>query len=146
MTSRDLEARISFGPTVGYLAMSQKAAEQEAKDGRLPLYIRVRAAAVARADRVGHARFYPGELQDWLGVPRPAAVSKAIAKAKALGLVKQESSARCLVLAHYVWQSGKWRGPAECLIHDRTVARRGKRGSPPGETQNHKTAGQGPDG
>lgn len=128
------EPRINFGKNVGYLSMSQKAAELEAKDHRLPLYMRVRAAAVARADRVGHARFHPGELRDWLGVPTAAAASKAIRKAKALGLVKAESSVRCLVLDHHAWQSGKWKGPAECLIHDPVVSLQGKPTFPSGET------------
>lgn len=125
---------INFGKNVGYLSMSQKAAEQEAKDIRLPLYLRVRAAAVARADRVGHARFRPGELQEWLGVSTSTAVSKAVRKAKTLGLVRAESKARCLVLDHYTWQSGKWKGPAECLIHDSVVSPQGKRTCPSGET------------
>ena len=109
---------ISFGRGIGYLAMSKKAAEREAKDPRLPAYARVPRAAVAKADRVGHARFCQGELREWLGCSTPSGVGRAIRRAVDLGLVHETSNARCLVLDYHDWQSGLAKGSPVCQVHD----------------------------
>ncbi|MCX9191753.1 hypothetical protein C3Y87_10060 [Carbonactinospora thermoautotrophica] len=107
-------------------AISQLEAERQAKNPHITSAgVRVFFAAVARANRIGHAEFGPGELADWLGsfdrsgVWTPAhksTVSKAIAQAKSLELVAKDSSARCLVLSSHVFQKAG-RGSFGCKHH-----------------------------
>lgn len=149
MNSRQADeglSRISFGPGVKWLARSTKGAEREAKDPRLPLAVRIRAAAVARAGRVGHAQFRPGELQELVGAPSPSALSKGIARAKELELIHLDSRARCLVLAHWEWQSGHRKGPVDCLIHDKRFPSRGNVVAPTGQQENANVQVRAPDG
>ena len=91
-----------------------------------PRAMRVLFAAMGRIDSAGHARWAPGELalvlgsvEQMTGVIVPAArsaVSDAIAVAKRLGMVADDSTARCLVLPDTAFQ--KARGPViRCPVH-----------------------------
>jgi hypothetical protein len=81
--------------------------------------------ACSRANVAGHAEFGAGQLRVALAIadtdgvahlPSKAAVSKAIAKAKELGLLHSSSDARCLVLPPYGVQRGGT-GSASCAYH-----------------------------
>src|SRR5262249_48543445 len=91
-----------------------------AKDVRHPRAYQVHFAALAWANRIGHATFGPGELAQVLGIGhgRQAnnALSKAIATAKGLGLVAPESGVNCLVLPSTMFQKGG-QGTGSCKIH-----------------------------
>ena len=109
---------VNFGRGRHWLALAKDAALREAGLSDLPAHIRVRAAAVAHADRVGHARFGPGGLGHVIGASSSAAVSKAIRRAIDLGLVHSSSRASCVVLDHRDWQSGLAKGEVRCVVHD----------------------------
>lgn len=91
-----------------------------------PLAVRVLFAALGRHDRDGHARFRVGELADILGRidvttgeirrARKDTVSDAIAAAKHLGYIAEESGARCLVLHRRTFQKAHGR-IEDCDIH-----------------------------
>ncbi len=91
-----------------------------------PLAVRVLFAALGRHDRDGHARFRSGELADilgWIDVAtgevrsaRRDTVSGAIASAKHLGYIADESGARCLVLHRRTFQKAHGR-IEDCAVH-----------------------------
>lgn len=97
-----------------------------AKDDRLPRAIRVHFAALGYGNRIGHAEFGPGELAQVLdighGRAADKAADKAVAAAKALGLVGPDSGLRCLTLPHTLFQKGK--GTIECKYHGVGIGRR----------------------
>ncbi|MCM0618768.1 hypothetical protein [Nocardioides bruguierae] len=73
-------------------------AMQQARNRRLPNWLRLAYWAAAHADENGHARAYPGDLRRLLAVDAHE-VSRAIRLAKARGLLAESSHAGCLVLA-----------------------------------------------
>lgn len=92
----------------------------------LDLPVRVLFAALGRHDRANHARFAPGELADVLGTcdtatgerrkAHPSSVSRAIKKAKSMGLIADASNAKCLVVGRHAFQ--KARGSSmDCGYH-----------------------------
>ena len=90
-----------------------------------PLQYRLFWLACERANVIGHAEFGPGQLALLLAqpgehgeavTPTKASVSRAIGTAKALGLLDEQSSARCLVLpANSVQRGGT--GNKSCAHH-----------------------------
>lgn len=91
-----------------------------------PRAVRVLLAAMGRHDRAGHARFARGELAMILGtvdevtgeiVPASAQrVSDAVAVAKRLCFVTEDSTARCLVLSSVAFQKAQGT-QAPCPVH-----------------------------
>ncbi len=90
-----------------------------------PLQYRLFWLACSRANIIGHAEFGVSQLPLLLAqpgpngealTPTPASVSRAITKAKGLGLLDGSSSARCLVLpANSVQRGGT--GNKSCAHH-----------------------------
>ncbi len=99
--------RIAFG-SQSWGGLSQPAVRALAQSSVHDLYLRVWLFALADGNQLGHAEFAPGALREALSsvdgatgelrVPTKAAVSKAIEKAREVGLLRPESSARCLVV------------------------------------------------
>lgn len=96
-----------------------------------PAHVRLFYLALASANRVGHAEFYPGALRDFLGAVdkttgavmpcQGPAVSRAIRQAVKLGTLHRDSCARCLVLPASLYQkNGK--GTLSCRYHGVNVA------------------------
>lgn len=80
---------------------------------------------MSRMNSLGHAQFGMGELARLIGTVagdevkarRRDSVSVAIKEAKNRGFIAPESTARCLVLRHHVFQKStktRWR----CPVHD----------------------------
>lgn len=103
-----------------FAAIHQPDYRRMAKDENIsPRHIRVHFAALGYGNQIGHAEFGQGELAQILGVgygrDADKAAHKAVAAAKALGLVLPESGLRCLVLPHTQFQKGK--GTVSCAYH-----------------------------
>jgi hypothetical protein len=122
--------RISFGPGVPWSAFSQYEMSAWARRSDIsPLAIRVLFAAMGRHNKAGHAQFNKGELAEILGdidlttgevvSARSDTVSKAIAAAKHLGFISDDSTARCLVVPGYAFQ--KARGSDVCTVHSKAA-------------------------
>jgi hypothetical protein len=108
-----------------WTAHGDEFASLHVNDARHPLQYRLYWLACKRANVAGHAEFGVGQLcqalviADAQGVahlPSKAAVSKAIKRAKELGLLHSSSDARCLVLPPYGVQRGGT-GSASCAHH-----------------------------
>lgn len=106
-------------------AINQDAAKRLAEGTDLALPIRAFFAAVARANRIGHAEFGKDELrivlavrrrgQDIIEPPSRQQVWQAIRRAKELDLIDDESCQRCLVLPLHLWDKGV--GGSNCSAH-----------------------------
>ncbi|MFI7661785.1 hypothetical protein ACIBTW_23165 [Micromonospora parva] len=101
--------------------MNQVAERRRAKDPRHPLVYRIGFAAIGWANNVGHSRFdgltLAQILADGTGdEPARQTIAKAIRKAKELGLIDPDSTARCLVVSRRVFQRGG-RGSYTCDEH-----------------------------
>jgi hypothetical protein len=116
--------RIAMG-TASWGAMSQVAIREQARKSGHENYLRLFFFALADANRLGHAEYEPGALRAALATvdrttgdvktPTEAAVSKALRKARDLGLLAPESNARCLVLSPRLFQRGT--GGNACAFH-----------------------------
>jgi hypothetical protein len=112
---------ISFGAGVPWGAISQPECQRRAKDSRLPLRERVQFAALGCANRIGHAEFSMGQLVRFLAdehgkAPSRQAVSNTIKRLRDVGLLAQESCARCLVVSGWFFQKNA-HGTASCRTH-----------------------------
>ncbi|WP_433373858.1 hypothetical protein ACQPZX_02730 [Actinoplanes sp. CA-142083] len=112
---------INFGRNRPWGALSVMECQRRAKDPRHPLVYRVHFAAIGWANQIGHAEFGPGELSQHLkdegGKPLNAtSLSRVLGKARDLDLVAPSSQARCLVLAHHVFQKERY-GNRYCKTH-----------------------------
>ncbi|MFJ5020770.1 hypothetical protein [Streptomyces goshikiensis] len=113
--------RIDFGPGVEWGGLSQAQCERIARDDRHQLTYRVYFAALWKANRIAHAEFRMGELartlvDDGGVIPSWQSVTNAIKRAKALDLIGQDSTARCLTLPHHHFQKGG-RAGRRCSVH-----------------------------
>lgn len=127
MTPAPTKPGIQFAGNAAWGAYSQSEMLVWARWNQdLGLPVRVLFAALGRHDRVGHARFAPGELAEVLGIvdlttgerrkASPSSVSRSIRKAKSIGLIAEPSNAKCLVLGQHTFQ--KARGSLiECRYH-----------------------------
>lgn len=117
-----MSGRINFAGNWG--GIHQPEYRRLAKDEKTgPRYTRVHFAALGYANQIGHAEFGPGELAQVLdighGRQADIAANKAVIQAKNAGLVAPESGLRCLVLPHYMFQTGK--GTVECHWHGASI-------------------------
>ncbi len=119
---------ITFPNNAQWGAVNQEWAKEVARDPDVaPLALRVFFAANGWSNRIGHACFEPGGLREILTIvdrrtgalrqPKRQGVNRAIRHAKAMGLIDESSSARCLVLSGNAWQK-RGKGNAVCSIHD----------------------------
>lgn len=123
-----MQSKIWFGPNTTWGALNQTEMHRLATDVRHELAYRVHYMAIARANAIGHAEFGVDELRHLLRTKageasRDTTVSGAIRKAKNLGLIQPESTARCLVLAHYQFQRSD-RASRSCRTHSIRPLRR----------------------
>ncbi|MDN4163357.1 hypothetical protein [Nocardioides abyssi] len=106
-------------------AINQKEGKRLASKTELALSIRIFFAALARANRIGHAEFRKDELTGFLvtrrrddaavATPSRQQVWQAIRRAKELELLDDESRLRCLVLPIHLWDKGV--GGTTCVEH-----------------------------
>ena len=93
-----------FPDKASYLRLTRRELDRWSRSRRFAFPERIGFAAMARANRDGHAEFCQGELAELLGsADRPVSgstASNAIREAKELGYVGPESRVRCLVLNH----------------------------------------------
>jgi hypothetical protein len=83
--------------TLGDVALEQQA-EHQARNHRLPGWLRVWCWAVAHVDDHGHARALAGQLRRDLALDNSRDVSRAIHYAKRRQLIDPASTAACIVL------------------------------------------------
>ncbi|MET7837740.1 hypothetical protein ABZT45_03815 [Streptomyces sp. NPDC005356] len=93
-----------------------------ARDPRHDRVYRIHFAALGWANQVGHSDFKGERLAEILVdkngvIPDAPNVSRAIRKAKEIGLIGQESKAACLVLPSYMFQKAHV-GSRTCSVHN----------------------------
>lgn len=101
-----------------FVGLQSTQLERFARDSSFPIYFRIYLAALARTNRHGHAVFMTGELRDAagkldsqsgeltrLGAP---AISKGLRRLKQLGLIREESTPKCVWLTSlgYKYETG----------------------------------------
>lgn len=101
---------------------------EAARNPDLPGLMRLEKAVLGRSDAAGHAQFGPGELAEILStVNRNTGVASAmddaqlkrlIKKAKACGIVSEDSTRRCLRRASHMWTGGRpGSDRSDCPVH-----------------------------
>lgn len=106
----------------------QKQLLEQARNPDLPNLMRLEKAVLAMSDDAGHAQFPPSGLAQILcvvdrktGEVRPMSryqVRDLLQKAKELGLITQDSTARCVRRPEHVWTGGRpGSGRRECHVH-----------------------------
>lgn len=121
-----MTGRIQFGGDGSWVAVSQQQQLMLAQTPAFDLPTRVYFAALGRMDRKGHARFNRGELiricqmvDRGTGAVRNArsdSINRAVNQAAERGLVRLDSSNRCVVVPHVVAQANN--GPFyNCPVH-----------------------------
>ncbi len=92
-----LSSRSTTAPAGPQRSPVAAALERQARNHRLPGWLRITYWAQAHANHHGHTRAYPGDLRRLLDT-NPREVSRAIRLARDRGLLDPCSNASCIVL------------------------------------------------
>ncbi|MFE2360685.1 hypothetical protein ACFY0G_09365 [Streptomyces sp. NPDC001552] len=113
---------INFGSNRPWGAVSQTEYRRMARDSRHDRVYRLHFAAIGWANQIGHSDFKGERLAEILVdangvIPDSQNVSKAIRKAKSMGLIGHDSKAACLMLPSSMFQKASV-GGRTCSAHN----------------------------